>query len=444
MDCSEIAPVEPATHIGDRLEAACHGDRRPARRRHPAAQRRQPEHGGDWAARVSASMRCRPCAIAGCRCTPSASEEQEPAHDVEIEDVSVAASAAAQCAHRHDRQPDAARLHRPEGEAHCARRRQDRSRSAKSRLPPTGNVQTEPLFFPVGAAGAKSLTFAVEPLAGEENLANNAVTRPILVSDAKRRILYIEGEPRWEYKFIRRAEDDDPTVQIVSMLRTSENKIYRQGISDPGELADGFPVARRRSLRLRRASSSAPSPPTTSRRCSRNCLREYVDRRGGGILFLGGRYSLSDGGWGASSLNDLLPTFLPAGNHNFHRNRSHGRADAGGRRLAHHAAARRSGEKRRALEEADLPRRLRRPRLAQTRGHCARRYERRPPQTAAAHHPELRPRPHRHPGHRRHLALADERSTRRSVARSFLAAASALAGRRVARSRRRFDAGSVC
>jgi hypothetical protein len=29
---------------------------------------------------------------------------------------------------------------------------------------------------------------------------------------------------------------------------------------------------------------------------------------------------LSDGGWGASSLNDLLPTFLPAGNHNFHRN----------------------------------------------------------------------------------------------------------------------------
>ena len=49
-------------------------------------------------------------------------------------------------------------------------------------------------------------------------------------------------------------------------------------------------------------------------------LHEYVDRRAGGILFLGGRSSLSDGGWGASNLNDLLPTFLPAGNHNFHRN----------------------------------------------------------------------------------------------------------------------------
>jgi hypothetical protein len=34
---------------------------------------------------------------------------------------------------------------------------------------------------------------------------------------------------------------EDHGVQIVSMLRTTENKIYRQGISDPSELADGFP-----------------------------------------------------------------------------------------------------------------------------------------------------------------------------------------------------------
>ncbi len=26
------------------------------------------------------------------------------------------------------------------------------------------------------------------------------------------------------------------------MLRTTENKIYRQGIADPSELADGFPT----------------------------------------------------------------------------------------------------------------------------------------------------------------------------------------------------------
>ena len=81
--------------------------------------------------------------------------------------------------------------------------------------------------------GVKSLHFSLGPLAGEENTANNPSLRLVGVSDDKRRILYVEGEPRWEYKFIRRAEDDDKLVQVASMLRTTENKIYRQGISDP-------------------------------------------------------------------------------------------------------------------------------------------------------------------------------------------------------------------
>ncbi len=243
---------------------------------------------------------------------------EEPAHDIEIEDVNVAATATANARiaatlslTQHGYSGQKAKLAVRDGEKLLTER--------EISLPPNGNVQTEPLFFPTGVAGAKSLTFSVEPLPGEENLANNSVTRPILVSDAKRRILYIEGEPRWEYKFIRRAEDDDPTVQLVSMLRTSENKIYRQGIRDPGELADGFPSRPEdlfgyAGIIIGSVNANYFTP------LQQELLREYVDRRGGGILFLGGRYSLSDGGWAASSLNDLLPTVLPVGNHNFHRN----------------------------------------------------------------------------------------------------------------------------
>ena len=36
-------------------------------------------------------------------------------------------------------------------------------------------------------------------------------------------------------------------------------------------------------------------------------IQQFVDRRGGGLLLLGGRASLGDGGWAASSLADLLP-----------------------------------------------------------------------------------------------------------------------------------------
>jgi len=244
--------------------------------------------------------------------------KEEPAHDVEIEDVSVAASATAKARiaatislTQHGYAGQKAKLTVNDREKSLAER--------EITLLTDGRVQTEALFFPTGAAGAKSLTFRVEPLPGEENLANNTVTRPILVSDAKRRILYVEGEPRWEYKFIRRAEENDPTVQLVSMLRTSENKIYRQGIRDPNELADGFP-ARPEDLFSYAGIIIGSVDADYFTSLQQELLREYVDHRGGGILFLGGRYSLSDGGWGASSLNDLLPTFLPTGNHNFHRN----------------------------------------------------------------------------------------------------------------------------
>jgi uncharacterized membrane protein len=243
---------------------------------------------------------------------------EQPKHDIEIEDVGVAGSAAVNARVattvsllQYGYMGQKATLTVRDGERTLAER--------EISLAPNGHIQTEPLYFPAGAAGARSLTFSVDPLPGEENLSNNAVTRPILVSDAKRRILYIEGEPRWEYKFIRRAEDDDPTVQIVSMLRTSENKIYRQGINDPNELAEGYPT-RPEDLFAYSGIIIGSVAADYFTPLQQELLREYVDRRGGGILFLGGREALSDGGWAASSLNDLLPTFLPYGNHNFHRN----------------------------------------------------------------------------------------------------------------------------
>jgi uncharacterized membrane protein len=48
-------------------------------------------------------------------------------------------------------------------------------------------------------------------------------------------------------------------------------------------------------------------------------IREFVDRRGGGLLLLGGQFALADGGWNASKLTDLLPTTLPSETGTFHR-----------------------------------------------------------------------------------------------------------------------------
>ncbi len=82
----------------------------------------------------------------------------EHAHDVEIEDVSVAASAAANARlaatvslTQHGYAGQKATLTVRDGDKTLAAR--------EITLAPDGALQTEPLFFPAGAAGAKSLTF---------------------------------------------------------------------------------------------------------------------------------------------------------------------------------------------------------------------------------------------------------------------------------------------
>ena len=243
--------------------------------------------------------------------------KEKAAHDVEMEDAVVAAKAMADSRmtatvsfHQHGYAGQKATLDVRDGDKLLA--------SKEVTFSPDGVGSSETMFFNAGTAGVKSIGFSLTAMPNEENALNNAVTRLVDVSAEKRRVLYVEGEPRWEYKFIRRAEESDHGIQVVSMLRTTENKIYRQGISDPGELADGFPTKaedlfKYQAIIIGSVEAGYFTP------VQQELLREFVDKRGGGVLFLGGRFSLSDGGWPASSLTDLFPTFLPSEKGTFHR-----------------------------------------------------------------------------------------------------------------------------
>ncbi|MGH3168244.1 MAG: glutamine amidotransferase, partial [Trebonia sp.] len=180
-----------------------------------------------------------------------------------------------------------------------------------------GLTQSTTMLFNAGAAGTRVLGFSLTPQPGEANTINNAVTRLVNVDADRRNVLYVEGEPRWEYKFIRRAEDGDPMVRLASMLRTTQNKIYRQGVSSPAELAEGFPT-RPEDLFAYQALIIGSVDATYFTPAQQDLIRQFVDRRGGGLLLLAGRASLADGGWGTSSLADLLPVVLPTSRTTFH------------------------------------------------------------------------------------------------------------------------------
>jgi uncharacterized membrane protein len=173
-----------------------------------------------------------------------------------------------------------------------------------------GVEQSEPVLFNAGTAGVKSVETSIDILPGEENANNNQLTRLVNVDARKPRILYLEGEPRWEFKFLRRAVEDDRTIDLVSILRTTQNKIYRQGINDPDELKDGFPTKVEELFGFDGIIlGSVDAPYLTPGQ--QTLIRDFVDRRGGGVLFLGGRDSLSDGGYKQSAMAEILPVTLP-------------------------------------------------------------------------------------------------------------------------------------
>jgi uncharacterized membrane protein len=242
-------------------------------------------------------------------------------HDVELDDVVVAPRALADSRiatkiSLHQRGYAGAKINLMVRDVSAGQAKPLASRTIN--LGADGNLQTETLMFDIGGAGARTLQIAAVPLPGEENTANNTLTRVVNVGSEQRRILYLEGEPRWEYKFIRQAEEDDRMVQIASMVRTSENKTYRQGISNPKELADGFPSRPEdlfgyQGLIIGSVEAGFFTPG------QQVLIRDFVDRRGGGLLLLGGQFALADGGWNASTLTDLLPATLPTQSGAFHR-----------------------------------------------------------------------------------------------------------------------------
>lgn len=193
-----------------------------------------------------------------------------------------------------------------------------------------GVEQSETVSFSAGQAGVRNLQVSVEPLSSETNRNNNSLTRLMNVDGTKPRILYIEGEPKWEYKFLRRAIELDQGLHLVSMVRTTQNKMYRQGISNPQELEQGFPATVDELFGYQGVIIGGVEAnyftPT-----QQELLRQFVDRRGGGLLFLGGRSGLSDGGWGASALAELMPTVLPNRKNTFQRDPANPELTAPGR-----------------------------------------------------------------------------------------------------------------
>ena len=175
-------------------------------------------------------------------------------------------------------------------------------------VPRDGEIGEASIDIPITNEGPRVFEYTIE--APEERIPeNNTLQTLVEVDDDAPRVLYVDGEPRWDYKFISRAVEDDGNIRLVRLLRTSPNKFFRQGIESDEVLADGFPTTREELFEYEGLIlGSIESTFFTQEQ--QEMIVDFVAERGGGFLMLGGRNSFSDGRYQNTPIADILPVRL--------------------------------------------------------------------------------------------------------------------------------------
>jgi uncharacterized membrane protein len=182
-------------------------------------------------------------------------------------------------------------------------------------LPPDTESETVHVRFKATDVGPRVFRFRIPVQNGEEVTQNNQRDALIEIYDRREKVLYLEGEPRPEPKYIRQATDKDDNLQVVLLQRTAEasvtvsDKYLRLGVDGPEDLLSGFPATREelfnyRGIIIGSVEASAFTPE------QQRMLEEFVDIRGGGLLVVGGDRSFSEGGWADTPLSNSLPITL--------------------------------------------------------------------------------------------------------------------------------------
>ena len=174
-----------------------------------------------------------------------------------------------------------------------------------------GNIDQHSFFFEPPVDGAYAYRMEVAEAPGEFHAGNNSQSMLVDARTDTLRVLYFEGHLRPDFKFIKRALEDDQVVDFTSITRTGTGKLYRQGIANADELAGGFPSAAEdlyayHALILGDVEASVFAPSQL------RLMETFVRVRGGGFLMLGGRNTFAEGVYVTGPIADLLPVYLDA------------------------------------------------------------------------------------------------------------------------------------
>ncbi|HEX7049955.1 MAG TPA: glutamine amidotransferase [Longimicrobiales bacterium] len=177
------------------------------------------------------------------------------------------------------------------------------------RLAEDGAPQVVHVPVPADEPGSRLYRFRIAAQPGEPITENNAREAVVMVRDGRREVLYFEGVPRFEAKFLRRAVEEDGNLRLVVLQRTADDRFLRLDVDSAAELAGGFP-ATREELFAYRGLILGSVEASFFTHDQLEMIADFVGRRGGGLLMLGGRRAFAEGGWAGTPVADVLPVEL--------------------------------------------------------------------------------------------------------------------------------------
>jgi putative glutamine amidotransferase len=177
------------------------------------------------------------------------------------------------------------------------------SRSKAVKLPGPGRTIDEEFEYTPTTVGIKRIVVSVEEVANDANAQNNSREIFVRASESALQVRLIEGEVRWEYKFLRRAIAGAENIKLVAinafLAAESDNAMFL-----PKDDAGWGEVAL---IVLGDISADRFTPQQLER------IRKFVED-GGALLMLGGFNTLGPGGYGSTAIAKALPVDVKKAN----------------------------------------------------------------------------------------------------------------------------------
>jgi hypothetical protein len=176
--------------------------------------------------------------------------------------------------------------------------------SVRVKVPPDGQPARVEVGHRPKQTGEIVYTLEVEPRPRELQVENNRIERTVNVRKEKLRVLLVDGEPRYEYRYLKNFLDREETIDLNVVLMSSDEQYSEQ---DHAALLN-FPASKDELFAYDVILFGDADPSYLSGSQMQN-VAEFVREKGGGVLFIAGE-NFNPLMYKGTPLEDLLPIEL--------------------------------------------------------------------------------------------------------------------------------------